>query len=110
MLIVLGVLLGAFAFLPLLLSLKRSKKVTQTSNLGYGGLLVLGVVFSMFILFAGVIICYFIYKDGLILFVLPAAITLFVIAISYGIYTVIMQNKTVKLRKNKNNNMKKEKK
>lgn len=97
-----GALVGVLAFIPLMLSIKASKNVTKTSNLGYGALLILGVFSSLIVLVVAVLICYFAAKDGLIAFVLAAAITLILFAIAYGIYTVIARNKAAKARANKN--------
>ena len=96
-----GAVGGVLAFLPLLLSLKASKNVTKTSNFGYGSLLILGVFASLIILFVAVLICYFAARDGLIAFVLAAAITLILFAIAYGIYTVIKRSKAAKERANR---------
>lgn len=98
MFVFLGAVVGVLAFVPLMLSLNASKNVTKTSNFGYGSLLILGVFASLIILFAAVLICYFVARDGLIAFVLAAAITLIFIAIVYGIYSIISRNKAAKER------------
>ena len=85
----------------MLLSLRASKKVTATSSLGYGALLILGVFASLIILLAAVLLCYFFAKDNLVEFALSAAITLVVFAIVYGIYSVISRNKAAKARAKK---------
>ena len=76
MYVFLGAVCGVLGFVPLVISLKASKKVTATSNFSYASLLLLGVMASLIILFAAVLLCYFFAKDGLIAFVLAAAITL----------------------------------
>ena len=101
MFVFLGAVVGVLAFVPLLLSLKASRNVTKTSNLGYGALLILGVFASLIILFATVLICYFAARDGLIAFALAAAITLILFAIVYGIYTAIKRSKAAKERANR---------
>ena len=101
MFVFLGAVVGVLAFVPLLLSLKASRNVTKTSNLGYGALLILGVFTSLIILFVAVLICYFAARDGLIAFTLAAAITLILFAIVYGIYTAIRRSKAAKERANR---------
>ena len=100
--IALGLLIGILAFVPLLLSLKASKKLTSTSNFGYGSLLMLGVFSSLVILFVSVLLCYLFAKDNIVLFVIPAAIMLICFAVFYGIYTVIKRNKPAKERRQGN--------
>lgn len=101
MFVFLGAVVGVLAFVPLLLALKASKNVTKTSNLGYGALLILDVFTSLIVLFVAVLICYFVARDGLIAFVLAAAITLILFAVVYGIYTVISRNIAAKKRAEK---------
>ena len=102
MYVFLGAVTGVLGFLPLIISLRASKNVTPKSNLGYGALLMLGVFASLIILFVAVLLCYVFARDGLIAFVLAAAITLIFFAIGYGIYSVISRNKAAKMRKENN--------
>lgn len=101
MFVFLGALCGVLGFVPLIVSLRASRNVSPTSNLGYGALLILGVVASLAILFIAVLLCYFFARDNLIAFVLACAITLVLFAICYGIYTVVRRNKAAKQRKDK---------
>lgn len=109
MFVFLGALTGVLGFVPLIISLKQSKKVTPKSNLGYGALLMLGVFASLIILLVAVLLCYFLARENLIAFVLAAAITLILFAIVYGIYSVIARNKAAKQRKEKSNKKVKDK-
>lgn len=106
MYVFLGAVAGVLGFLPLYFSLKKSKKVTKTSNFGYGALMMLGVLFSLVILLTCVLICYFWAKDNLIAFALAAAITLSLFAIAYGIFTAIRRKRAAdaRLKKNKEEN------
>ena len=94
-----GAIVGILGFLPLFICLKTTKKVTKTSNLGYGAILMLGVFASLLILIVSVLICYFCFRDALIAFVLACAITLIIVSCAYGIYTVVRRNKAAEERK-----------
>lgn len=109
MFVFLGALTGVLGFIPLIISLKQSKKVTPKSNFGYGALLMLGVFASLIILFVAVLLCYFLASANLIEFVLATAVTLFLFAVFYGIYSVISTNKAAKDRRNRNNKKAKDK-
>lgn len=95
----LGAVTGILAFLPLFLSLRAGKKVTDKSNFGYVAISLLGVFASLLILIAAVALCYFFVYDELLRFALAAAITLIAFAVVYGIYTVVGRNKAAKERK-----------
>lgn len=110
MFVFLGAVTGVLGFVPLYLSLRASKKVTKTSNFGYGALLLLGVLFSLIVLLAGVLLCYFFGRDGLIAFTLAAAITICFAAIIYGIFVTIRRSKASKERQAKNNSKDKQEK
>lgn len=99
MFVFLGAIAGVIAFLPLIIGLKASKKVTPKSNFGYGAIMLLSVLASMAILALTVLIFYFCAKDNLLEVALAAAITIIVFAIVYGIYSVIKQKKAAKKRK-----------
>ena len=94
-----GAIVGVLGFIPLFICLKMSKKVTKTSNFGYGTTLLLGVFASLLVLFSSVLICYFAFRDVILPFVLAAAITLCVVAIVYGIYTAVRRDKAADERK-----------
>lgn len=100
MYVLFGAIVGLLSFLPLIVALKKSKKVTPTSSFGYGALLMLGIFVSLIILIVAVLICYFCARDGLIAFVLAAAITLILFAIVYGVYSVVSRNKAANKRAN----------
>lgn len=98
MFVLLGAIAGVLGFLPLFCALRASKKVSPHSNLGYGALLMLGVFASLLILIVVVLLCYFFAREELIRFVLSTAITLIIITVVYGIYTVVKRNKAAKER------------
>lgn len=101
MAIFLGILTGVLSFVPLLISLNATKKVSKTSNFGYGAILILGVVASTAILIIAVLISYFFARDSIVELVLSAAVSLSVFAIIVGAYTVIKRNIADKNRANK---------
>ena len=86
--IVLGALSGALGVLPLFLGL-RTRRVTDTSNLGHAGALMLGVLLSFVILFLGAIACVVLARDIAVPFVLAEAVVLVACAIGYGVYTFV---------------------
>lgn len=100
--IFLGVLTGVLSFVPLFASLKASKHVTKTSNFSNASLMLLGVFGSILLLFATTLICYFCAKEELISFALSISTTLSVLAISFGIYSILKRNKAAQKRKNAN--------
>lgn len=102
MTIFLGLLIGVLSIIPLLASLKASKKVSKTSNFGYGALFMLGVFASFLINLIAILLCYFFAKDNIIEFVVPIAIVLIAFALVYGIYTVIKRNTAAKERAERN--------
>ena len=83
--IVLGALSGVLGVLPLFLGLRMTRRVTDTSNLGHAGALMLGVLLSFVILFLGAIACVVIAVP----FVLAEAAVLVACAIGYGVYTFV---------------------
>lgn len=87
--IVLGALSGALGVLPLFLGLRMTRRVTDTSNLGRAGALMLGVLLSFVILFLGAIACVVLARDIAVPFVLAEAAVLVACAIGYGVYTFV---------------------
>ena len=65
--IVLGALAGAAGFAPLFAGLRMTRRVTDTSNLGHAGALLLGVLLSVAVLFVTAIACALLARE----FVLP---------------------------------------
>ena len=84
--IVLGALSGVLGVLPLL---RMTRRVTDTSNLGHAGALMLGVLLSFVILFLGAIACVVLARDIAVPFVLAEAAVLVACAIGYGVYTFV---------------------
>lgn len=87
--IVLGALSGFVGILPLFFGLRLTRRVTDTSNLGHMGALMLGVLVSFIVLFATAIICVVLARDLALPFVLAEAAVLIAAAIGYGVYTVV---------------------
>ena len=55
--IVCGLLSGVVGFLPLLVGLNMTKKVTSTSNFGHMSILILSLVVSFVVMFALAVLC-----------------------------------------------------
>lgn len=87
--IVLGALSGLVGFVPLPVGLRLTKKVTETSNLGHMGLLLLSVLASFVILFATMFACLSLARDLALPFVLAEAIALIAAAIGFGVVTLV---------------------
>ena len=66
-----------------------TRRVTDTSNLGHAGALMLGVLLSFVILFLGAIACVVLARDIAVPFVLAEAAVLVACAIGYGVYTFV---------------------
>lgn len=84
--IVLGALSGIVGFLPLFAGLRMTRKVTDTSNLGHLGALLLGVLASFALLFATAIACAVFARDLILPFVFAEVAALVVAAVGFGLY------------------------
>ena len=86
---ILAIICGALAvvvgFLPLLVGLNMTKKVTATSNFGHMSILILSLVVSFALMFAFAIICVLVARDVALFFVLAEAVVLSVTAIVFGV-------------------------
>lgn len=87
--IVLGALSGAVGVLPLFLGLRMTRRVTNTSNLGHTGALMLGVLLSFIVLFLAAIACVVLARESAVPFVLAEAAVLVAAAVGYGVYTFV---------------------
>ena len=83
-----GVVRGARRFAAVS-RLRMTRRVTDTSNLGHAGALMLGVLLSFVILFLGAIACVVLARDLAVPFVLAEAAVLVACAIGYGVYTFV---------------------
>ncbi len=83
--IICGALAGFVGFLPLLVGLNMTKKVTATSNFGHMSILILSLVVSFALMFAFAIICVLVARDVALFFVLAEAVVLSVTAIVFGV-------------------------
>lgn len=83
--IILGLVAGALGFVPLLIGLRMTKKVTETSNFGHMAILMLTLLISFVILFVTAIVCINVARDLVLYFVLSEAVGLCVVTIGFGI-------------------------
>lgn len=81
-----GILSGLGGFFALFAALRLSRRVTETSNFGYLGLMLLGVLVSFLILFAGLILLVIFFRDILVPTAAAEVVVLLVCTIGYGIY------------------------
>ncbi len=87
--IVLGALSGVLGFLPLFGGLRLARRVTETSNLGHMGLLLLSVLASFLILFVTLIVCVVTARDLVLPFALAEVLALIVVAIGFGVVKLV---------------------
>ncbi len=80
-----GVLAGIIGFVPLIVGLRMTKKVTATSNFGHMSILLLSLLISFVLMFAFAIFCVNLARDVAMPFVLAEAVTLSVVAIVFGV-------------------------
>lgn len=83
--IICGLLSGVVGFLPLLVGLRLTRKVTSTSNFGHMSILIISLIVSFVIMFALAMLCVVLARDVAIPFVLAEAIALSVAAIVFGV-------------------------
>ena len=83
--IVCGLLSGVIGFMPLLVGLRLTRKVTATSNFGHMSILIISLVVSFIVMFALAMLCVAIARDFAMPFVLAEAVALSVVAIVFGI-------------------------
>ena len=72
---------GAAGFAPLFAGLRMTRRVTDTSNLGHAGALLLGVLLSVAVLFVTAIACALLAREFVLPFVLAEVVALSVAAI-----------------------------
>lgn len=89
--IVLGALSGLAGVMPLFFGLRMTKRVTETSNFGHAGVLMLSVLLSFLVLFLGAIACVVLARDVAVPFVVAEASMLVACAIGFGIYTFVQK-------------------
>lgn len=87
--IVLGVAAGVVGFIPLIIGLQLSKKVTRTSNFGHASILLLAIVASFVLLIVLAMLCVVVARDLAFPFVLAEAIAMSLSATGFGIYRLI---------------------
>ena len=83
--IVCGLLSGVVGFMPLLVGLRMTKKVTATSNFGHMSILIISLIVSFVVMFALAMLCVAFARDYAMPFVLAEAVALSVVAIVFGI-------------------------
>ena len=82
--IVCGVIAGAVGFVPLLIGLRLTRRVTATSNFGYMSILIISLIVSFAVMFAFAGLCVAFARDLAMPFVLSEAVALSVVAIAFG--------------------------
>ena len=87
--IIVGILVGAAGFLPLIGGMNLAKKATPTSNLGHTAALLLGVFGSFAVIAIPMVFCVAYFRDLAIPMVVAEALTLIAVAIAYGIVRVV---------------------
>ena len=87
--IVVGIVVGVAAFVPLVWGMNKARKATSTSNLGHAGALLLGVLGSFVILAAAVVVCIVAFRDVVLPFVLAEVAALSVAAVLFGVSTLV---------------------
>lgn len=80
-----GVIAGVVGFLPLLVGLRLTRKVTATSNFGHMSILIISLIISFVIMFACAIACVQLARDVAMPFVLAEAVALSVTAVVFGV-------------------------
>lgn len=83
--VVLGLVVGAGGFMPLIFGMNKARMASPTSNLGHAGSLLLGVLLSLIILAVATIVCIVFARDAAVPFVLAEAGGLIVAAIAFGV-------------------------
>ena len=87
--IVLGALSGIAGFLPLMAGLRMTRKVTETSNLGHMGILLLSLLASFLILFVTLVACVLTARELVLPFALAEVLALSVTAIGFGVAKLV---------------------
>ncbi|MCI9129947.1 MAG: hypothetical protein HFJ65_06545 [Eggerthellaceae bacterium] len=83
--IVCGALAGLVGFLPLVVGLRMTRKVTATSNFGHMSILLISLIISFALMFLFAIACVNLARDVAMPFVLAEAVALSVVAIVFGV-------------------------
>lgn len=88
--IILGVLSGVLAFLPLYGGLRLARQAVGKEGASEALRLVLAFVLSMIVLLVAAVICWAVAEDMLVPFGLAEAIALSVTAIVYGVWKMVL--------------------
>lgn len=83
--IIVGVVVGAGCFAPLIYGMNKARMATPTSNFGHAGSLLLGVLISFVVLAVATIVCVKFFRDLTVPFVLSEAGGLIAAAIAFGV-------------------------
>ena len=83
--IIVGFIVGAGSFTPLIFGMNKARMATPTSNLGHAGSLLLGVLLSFVILGIATVVCVKFFRDLTVPFALAEAGGLIVSAIAFGV-------------------------
>ena len=87
--ILVGVIVGALAFVPLIKGMDLARNATPTSNFGHAGALLLGVLVSFVILAVAVVLCIVFFRDLVLPFALAEVGALIVAAVAFGVSRMI---------------------
>ena len=80
---------GARGRCGLFAGLRMTRRVTDTSNLGHAGALLLGVLLSVAVLFVTAIACALLAREFVLPFVLAEVVALSVAAIGFGVSNLV---------------------
>lgn len=87
--IVLGALAGVAGFLPLIGAQRIARKATPTSNFGFLGALLLGVLVSFLVVAVAVVVCIAVARDAALPFVLAEFFALIGSAVAFNVYKLV---------------------
>ena len=82
--VILGVVFGILAIVPLVMGSRRSLRTTADSNLSYMGLLLLTLLVALVILLVPIIVCAMVARDMLLFFAIADGVTFVVGVLIFG--------------------------
>jgi hypothetical protein len=83
--VVLGVVVGAGCFAPLVFGMNKARMATPTSNLGHAGSLLLGVLLSFAVLALATVACVMLARDYAVPFTVAEAGGLIAATVAFGV-------------------------
>lgn len=82
---IVGIVVGAGCFAPLVFGMNLARKATPTSNFGHAGSLLLGVLISFVLLAVAMVLCVLLFRDVAVPFVVGEAGGLIVSAVAFSV-------------------------